>query len=68
MVLRIANMVQVRLSHLRLYEQKLALEETVRERTLDLKQARGALTASEQRLAQTQRLSISRHHGQRHRA
>ena len=57
-VLRIANMVQLRLSHLRLYEQKLALEETVRERTLDLKQARGALTASEQRLAQTQRLSI----------
>src|ERR1700722_13055594 len=35
-VLRIANMVQVRLAHVRLYEQKQVLEETVRQRTLDL--------------------------------
>jgi signal transduction histidine kinase len=56
-VLRIANMVQVRLAHIRLYEQKFALEETVRQRTLDLKQAVTALRSSEQKLATTQRLS-----------
>lgn len=56
-VLRIANMVQVRLAHIRLYEQKYALEETVRQRTLDLKQAVAALRSSEQQLAKTQRLS-----------
>jgi signal transduction histidine kinase len=56
-VLRIANMVQVRLAHLRLYEQKNALEETVRQRTHDLKQALTELRASEQLLAQKQRLS-----------
>jgi signal transduction histidine kinase len=56
-VLRIANMVQVRLAHIRLYEQKYALEETVRQRTLDLKQAVTALRSSEQQLAKTQRLS-----------
>jgi signal transduction histidine kinase len=56
-VLRIANMVQVRLAHVRLYEQKQVLEETVRQRTLDLKQALVELKASEQLLAQTQRLS-----------
>jgi signal transduction histidine kinase len=56
-VLRIANMIQVRLAHLRLYEQKQALEETVRRRTVELEQARGKLGASEQLLAQTQHLS-----------
>jgi signal transduction histidine kinase len=56
-VLRIANMVQVRLAHIRLYEQKYALEETVRQRTLDLKQAVTALRSSEQKLAKTQHLS-----------
>jgi signal transduction histidine kinase len=56
-VLRIANMVQVRLAHVRLDEQKKLLEETVRQRTVDLKQALGALRASEQLLARTQRLS-----------
>jgi signal transduction histidine kinase len=56
-VLRIANMVQVRLAHVRLYEQKLVLEETVRQRTVDLKQALGELKASEQLLAQTEHLS-----------
>jgi signal transduction histidine kinase len=56
-VLRIANMVQVRLAHIRLYDQKQVLEEAVRQRTLDLKQALIELRASEQQLAQTQRLS-----------
>lgn len=56
-VLRIANMVQVRLAHLRLSEQKQSLEETVRQRTFDLKQALSDLRATEQILAQTQRLS-----------
>jgi signal transduction histidine kinase len=56
-VLRIANMVQVRLAHLRLTEQKQSLEETVRQRTLDLKQALSELRANEQILVQTQRLS-----------
>jgi len=56
-VLRIANMVQVRLAHLRLTEQKQSLEETVRQRTFDLKQALSELKATEQILAQTQRLS-----------
>jgi signal transduction histidine kinase len=56
-VLQIANMVQVRLAHLRLYDQKQVLEESVRQRTIDLEQALGELRASEQLLAQTQRLS-----------
>src|SRR3984893_16340846 len=56
-VLRIANMVQVRLAHLRLSEQKQSLEETVRQRTFDLKQALSELRANEQILARTQRLS-----------
>jgi signal transduction histidine kinase len=38
-------------------EQKQALEETVRQRTFDLKQALAAVRASEQLLAKTQRLS-----------
>jgi signal transduction histidine kinase len=57
-VLRISNMVQVRLAHLRLSEQKQSLEETVRQRTLDLKQALSELRSSEQRLVRTQRLSV----------
>jgi signal transduction histidine kinase len=56
-VLRIANMVQVRLAHLRLYEQKQIFEGTVRQRTLDLKQASDALRASEQLVARAERLS-----------
>jgi signal transduction histidine kinase len=56
-VLRIANMVQVRLAHLRLSEQKQSLEETVRQRTFDLKQALSELRANEQILVKTQRLS-----------
>jgi signal transduction histidine kinase len=56
-VLRIANMVQVRLAHLRLNEQKQVLEGTVRQRTLDLKRALEALRASEQLVAQSERLS-----------
>jgi signal transduction histidine kinase len=56
-VLRIANMVQVRLAHLRLYEQKQLLEETVRRRTVELEQARGELGVTEQLLAKTQHLS-----------
>jgi signal transduction histidine kinase len=56
-VLRIANMVQVRLAHLRLSEQKQFLEETVRQRTSDLKEALSELRANEQILVQTQRLS-----------
>jgi putative two-component system response regulator len=40
-VLRIANMVQVRLAHLRLYEQEQVHEDTVRRSTLDLEQALG---------------------------
>ena len=56
-VLRIANMVQVRLAHLKLYEQKQVLEETVRQRALHLKEALEALRTSEQSLAKTQRLS-----------
>jgi signal transduction histidine kinase len=57
-VLRIANMVQVRLVHLRLYEQKNVLEETVRQGTQDLKQALTELNASELLVAQKQRLSV----------
>jgi signal transduction histidine kinase len=57
-VLRIANMLQVRLAHLRLHEQKNVLEETVRQRTHDLKQALTELSASELLLAQKQRLSV----------
>jgi signal transduction histidine kinase len=56
-VLRIANMAQVRLAHIRLSEQQQVLEETVRQRTLDLKKALTALRTSEQLLARTQRLS-----------
>jgi signal transduction histidine kinase len=56
-VLRIANMVQVRSAHLKLYEQKQVLEETVRQRALHLKEALEALRTSEQSLAKTQRLS-----------
>jgi DNA-binding response OmpR family regulator len=56
-VLRISNMVQVRLAHLRLSEQKQSLEETVRQRTFDLKQALAELRSSQQRLALTQRMS-----------
>jgi signal transduction histidine kinase len=56
-VLRIANMVQVGLAHARQYEQKQLLEETVRQRTHELKQALEELRASEQQLAQKQRLS-----------
>jgi len=57
-VLRIANMVQVRLAHIRLSEQQQVLEETVRQRTFDLKRALTALRTSEQLLARTQRLSV----------
>jgi signal transduction histidine kinase len=57
-VLRIANMAQVRMAHLRLFEQKQVLEEKVRLRTLDLEHALVELRASEQLLAQTQRLSV----------
>jgi signal transduction histidine kinase len=57
-VLRISNMVQVRLAHLRLSEQKQSLEETVRQRTSDLKQALSELRSSEQRLVRTQRMSV----------
>jgi signal transduction histidine kinase len=56
-VLRIANMVQVRLAHLRLYEQEQVHEDTVRRSTLDLEQALGELRASEQVVAQIQHLS-----------
>jgi signal transduction histidine kinase len=56
-VLRIANMVQVRLAHRRLHEQQNVLEETVRQRTHDLEQALTELSASERLLAQKQRLS-----------
>jgi signal transduction histidine kinase len=56
-VLRIANMAQVRLADLRLHEQKNVLEETVRQRTQDLKKALTELSASERLLAQKQRLS-----------
>ncbi len=56
-VLRIANMVQVRLAHLKQYDQKQVLEETVRQRTASLKEALDELRSSEQRLVKTQRLS-----------
>jgi signal transduction histidine kinase len=56
-VLRIANMVQVRLAHVRLSEQQQVLEEAVRQRTVDLKLALSELRASEQLVARTQRLS-----------
>jgi signal transduction histidine kinase len=56
-VLRIANMVQLGLAHGRFYEQKQLLEETVRQRTHELKQALEELRASERQLAQKQRLS-----------
>jgi signal transduction histidine kinase len=56
-VLRIANIVQVGLAHVRLYEQKQLLEETVRQRARDLKQALEELRASKQQLALKQRLS-----------
>jgi signal transduction histidine kinase len=56
-VLRIANMVQVRLAYLGLYEQKQVIEQNVRQCTLDLEQARAELRATQQLLAQSQRLS-----------
>ena len=57
-VLRIANMAQVRLAHVRLYEQKQVHEETEREHMVDLEHALVELRASEQLRAQTQRLSV----------
>jgi signal transduction histidine kinase len=56
-VLRIANMVQVRLVHLRLNEQRQALAGDARQRTLDLKRALEALRVSEELVAQSERLS-----------
>jgi signal transduction histidine kinase len=57
-VLRIANMVQGRLAHLRLGEQRQVLEQNSSQQSLDLKQALADLKVSEQSLAQTQRLSV----------
>ncbi|MBV8375373.1 MAG: response regulator [Verrucomicrobia bacterium] len=56
-VLRIANMARVRLAYLRLEEQKRALQGTVLQRTLDLNRALEALRASEESVAQSERLS-----------
>lgn len=56
-LLRIANLLQTRLAHLRMYEQKVALEETVRQRTANLEQAVAELRASQQQLIQAERLS-----------
>lgn len=56
-LLRIANLLQTRLTHLRMYEQKVALEETVRQRTANLEQAVAELRASQQQLIQAERLS-----------
>jgi signal transduction histidine kinase len=56
-VLRIANMAQVRLVHLRMYEQKNVLEETVGRRTHELEQALTDLSAREQLLTEKQHLS-----------
>jgi signal transduction histidine kinase len=56
-VLRIVNLLQTRLAHLRMYEQKVALEEIVRQRTLKLEQAVAELRASQHQLIQAERLS-----------
>jgi signal transduction histidine kinase len=56
-VLRISNMVQVRLARLGLFEQKQALEQTSRQCALDLEEALAELRASQQLLTQTHRLS-----------
>jgi signal transduction histidine kinase len=56
-VLRIANMAQVRLVHLHAYEQKNVLEEAMGRRTDELKQALTDLSAREQLLTQKQHLS-----------
>jgi signal transduction histidine kinase len=56
-VLRIANMAQVCLVHLRMYEQKKVLEETVSRRTHELEQALTDLCAREQLLTEKQHLT-----------
>jgi signal transduction histidine kinase len=56
-LLRIGNLLQTRLAHLRMYEQKVALEETVRQRTVNLEQVVAELKASQQQLIQAERLS-----------
>ncbi len=56
-VLRIVNMVQTRLAHVKLCEQKRVLEEAVRQCGVDPEQALAETRASQQLLVQTQRLS-----------
>jgi signal transduction histidine kinase len=56
-VLRIGNLLRRRLAHVSIYEQKLALEETVHQRTLNLEKAVAELRASQQQLVQAERLS-----------
>ncbi len=56
-VLRIANMAQIRLVHLHTYEQKNMLEETVGRRAHELEQALTELSAREQLLTEKQHLS-----------
>ena len=56
-VLRIANMVQMRLARLGLYEEKQVLEESVRQCRRDLEQARAEVRGSQRVLVQSQRLS-----------
>jgi signal transduction histidine kinase len=56
-VLRITNLLRSRLAQVRVYQQKAALEETVRQRTLNLEQAVAELRASQQQLVQAERLS-----------
>jgi signal transduction histidine kinase len=56
-VLRIANMIQMRLAGLELYEEKQVLEESLRQCRRDLEQALAEVRGSQRVLVQSQRLS-----------
>ena len=56
-LLRIGNLLQARLAHLKIREQNATLEENVRLRTLDLEQTLLELTASQQKVIQQERLA-----------
>jgi signal transduction histidine kinase len=56
-LLRIGNLLQARLSYLQIEEQKGALEESVRNRTIDLEQALTELKTTQQQVIQQERLA-----------
>jgi signal transduction histidine kinase len=56
-LLRISNLLQARLAHLKIREQNAALEENVRLRTLKLEEAFSELNTTQQKLIQQERLA-----------